>query len=119
MRYAAKYTLEGNPPLLQSSRRPGIGVNAIRVLAARMCARRKDTDVPTTLHIGKDLYPLSRTLREHYVSAFEKAGGTVRKNSPAKMYVDRWDLLAKAVDERKALEPNLEIKVEKVLQEER
>lgn len=94
-------------------------MNAIRHLAQRMAAVSPVTDIPTTLKVGKDLYPLSRTMRDHFVSAFEIAGGTVNKKTPTKLYVDRWDQLARAVAERQANDPTLEIKTERVLQEDR
>lgn len=123
MGYVAKYVIEGQPQIIQASRRPGIGVPAIRSLAQRMCQQHDELeDVPTTMHVAKKLYPLSRTMRLHFADAFMRAGGTITVNKRAlKIYTDTWDRLAHAIALRGSAElfASIDIKTERLLLEEK
>lgn len=123
MGYVAQYVLEGKPPITQMSRRPGIGVPAIRQLAQRMRAIHDELeDIPTTLHVGKDLFPLDRTLRWHFEDAWLRAGGTVSvKKTALKIYTDRWDTLRLAIASRGTQElfQAIDLKTERLLAEEK
>lgn len=84
MRYLAKYVHKNflSDPASQThwstSRRPGIGVVAIRRLASQFASRAlkmPDPCVqPTVLRIGRTLYPLSRTMRRHFKMHCENLG---------------------------------------------
>lgn len=103
MGYVAKYVIEGNPQIVQASRKPGIGVDAIRSLARRMCKIHDELQaVPTTLQMGAKLYPLHRTLRDHFADAFLRAGGTINVDPSValRIYTDTPERLRQAIKDR-------------------
>lgn len=123
MGYVAKYVIEGNPQIIQASRRPGIGVPAIRALAQRMVKQNDELeDIPTTMHVGGKLFPLSRTMRAHFADAWLRSGGTITVNHRAlRIYTDTWDRLALAIAMRGTPDQfaAIDIKTERLLLEEK
>lgn len=123
MGYAAKYVVEGKPAITQMSRRPGLGVPSIRRLAQRMVAINNELeDIPTSILVGKDRFPLDRTMRFHLCDSFLQNGGSLSvKGFPNKIYVDRPETLLAAIDLRgdADLFRTIDIKTERMLAEEK
>lgn len=123
MGYAAKYVVEGKPAITQMSRRPGLGVPGIRRLAQRMCdLNALLEDIPTSLVVGKDRFPLDRTMRFHFLDAFLQKGGALNvKGAPLKIYCDRPETLLAAIDARGTSDffRTVDLKTERMLAEEK
>lgn len=107
MRYVAAYALKSQglrDTIWQMSRRPGIGVPAIKHLASCSAQQTGQTAVglPSAFRLGKKLYPLDRTMRLHFQESFEAAGGKIlsdgRHNA---IWVDRPETLARAISKRR------------------
>lgn len=78
MGYVASYSQEKDPPILQASRRPGLGANGIMRLASRIAKLYPACEtVPNQIRLGKRLYPLDRTMREYWADAYLRAGGAL------------------------------------------
>jgi len=110
MQYAASYVQEGDPQIIQTSRNPGLGVPGIRLIASRIAEQHKKMCVPVTLHIGKSVFPVARSLREHYALAYTAAGGEILPGPTGeKLYVDRPDILRRLMEGRKTLQGDIQI----------
>lgn len=81
-RYAARYSLRtgprGDENIVQMSRKPGIGVDAIRQIGAYCATVAPQWErVPGWWRMGKSLYSLDHTSREALGAAFKQKGGVI------------------------------------------
>lgn len=87
MGYVASYAQQKDPPILQASRRPGLGASGIMRAASRIAELYPSCEnVPNQIRIGKSVYPLDRTMREYWADAYMRAGGALRVEAPKKYY---------------------------------
>lgn len=87
MGYVASYAQQKDPPILQASRRPGLGVGGIMRLASRIAQTHPSCEtVPNQIRIGKSVYPLDRTMRENWADAYMRSGGALLPKQNKKFY---------------------------------
>lgn len=114
MRYLAKYVHKNfltDPRSVthwSTSRRPGIGVDAIIRLASSFAARCRGVNhpivLPTALRIGPTLYPIARTLRQHFKTQCETLGLQFTKVDDGRYWHDRPDTVLNVRLRRRTLE---------------
>jgi len=97
MGYVASYAQQKDPPILQASRRPGLGALGIMRLALRIGETYPSCEsIPNQIRIGKSVYPMDRTMREYWGDAYMRAGGAL-KVEPQKKFYSRIELVCSSL----------------------
>lgn len=88
IRYTVGYLMkDGSHAVTRSSRKPGIGLDGLRILGARFHEYGYQLEYSTpALQIGKRYIPLSETMRQALLDGFIQSGGLVK---PKKSLIQR------------------------------
>lgn len=119
MGYVASYAQQKDPPILQASRRPGLGANGITRIASRIAELYPSCEtVPNQIRIGKSVYPLDRTMREYWADAYMRNGGALLP-VPKKTFYSRIELTCSSLPtaEELSLFQNHDLHLERTLSE--
>jgi len=119
MGYVAAYTQEKDPPILQASRRPGLGASGIMRVASRIAELYPSCEnVPNQIRIGKSVYPLDRTMREYWADAYLRAGGALRVE-PEKKFHSRIELVCSSLPtaDELSIHRNIDLHIERTSSE--